>query len=165
MARRQDKKRVLISFKLAWEGLSYVLSSQINMKIHFCFAFFALLLAFWVDLPFSQFVWVLFSIFFVLCMETINTAIERTVDLITCDYHPLAKLAKDVSAGMVLLASMFAALVGLLVFTEPVLNQFGLTFPFSPHYMVMVITFLFLGLIIVGGIRKRGDRNGSKYYH
>lgn len=165
MARIKENKRVLNSFKLAWEGLSYVLSSQINMKIHFFVAFFALILAMWVDLPFSQFVWVLFSIFFVLCMETINTAVERTVDLITSDYHPLAKLAKDISAGMVLLASLFAMLVGLLVFTEPVLSQFGLQLPFSVHYMAAAITILFLWMIIIGGIRRRGNHHGPKYDH
>jgi diacylglycerol kinase len=163
MAHAKRRKRVMYSFKLAWQGIIYVLSSQLNMKIHFVCALMALLLAIWVDLAFAQFIWVLFSIFFVLCMETVNTAIERAIDLITSDYHPLAKLAKDVSAGVVLFASLFAALTGLLVFTEPVLNRVGLKLPFSLNVIVAGIVILFLGVVSIFGWRK-GGRHGSRFF-
>ncbi|UTW69942.1 diacylglycerol kinase family protein [Anaerobacillus sp. HL2] len=53
-------------------------------------------------------------------LEAMNTAIERVVDLITEEYHPLAKIAKDVSAGAVLIFSFFAVLIGVLIFYKPI---------------------------------------------
>ena len=52
----------------------------------------------------------------VLALELVNTAIERTVDLVTKDYHDLAKAAKDVAAGAVLIMSMFSVIIGLIIF-------------------------------------------------
>lgn len=59
-----------------------------------------------------------------LALETMNTAIERTVDLITEDYHPLAKTAKDIAAAAVLIYAVTAAVVGVWVFYEPILQMF-----------------------------------------
>ena len=52
----------------------------------------------------------------VICLEMVNTAIERTVDLVTSEYHIYAKIAKDVAAGAVLVAAIFATIIGGIIF-------------------------------------------------
>ena len=62
------------------------------------------------------FMWVMFSIFFVLCMELLNSSVEALTDLICNNQkHPLAKIAKDTAAAAVLLASALAVLVAIVV--------------------------------------------------
>jgi len=108
--RSQISKR-LNSFKFAIEGIIYVLSSQANMKIHFFAALLAILLAFLLHIPVTHLLIVLLVIGLVICLEMVNTAIERVVDLATEEYHPFAKTAKDVAAGAVLIAAFLALLV------------------------------------------------------
>jgi diacylglycerol kinase (ATP) len=57
----------------------------------------------------------------VLGAEMVNTMVESLVDLVTQEYHPLAKVAKDVSAGVVLLTAVGAAVVGILIFAPKLL--------------------------------------------
>lgn len=58
----------------------------------------------------------------VIALEMVNTAIERIVDLVSSDYHPLAGIAKDVAASAVLIFSMIAVVVGIIIFFEPLLQ-------------------------------------------
>lgn len=68
---------------------------------------------------------VLTAIFLVLVTELMNTAVEAAVDLAHPHIHPLAKAAKDTAAGAVLLAAVFAVVIGGMVFFKPVLHCFG----------------------------------------
>lgn len=108
--------KVLKSFRYALDGLRYTAITQRNMRIHFVVALAVLLVSLY--LPVSKFeVLVLFvSIVLVLFAELLNTAIEAIVDLVTEEYHPLAKVAKDVAAGAVLLTAGLAVMVGISVF-------------------------------------------------
>jgi diacylglycerol kinase (ATP) len=144
-------KRVVQSFKYALEGISYVFSTQNNMRIHLWVAITVLILSLVLDVPKYQLLLVFFSIVFVMCMELINTAIEKTVDLFTSEFHPLAKIAKDVAAGAVLFAAIFAFIIGVYVFTDPLLALFSykLTFPLD-RYMIM----LFLSLLLLLRLKK-----------
>lgn len=139
-------KRIIMSFKFAFEGITYVLSTQNNMRIHVVVAFIALILSIILDVPQYQLLLVFFSIVFVMCMELINTAIEKTIDLMTTEYHPLAKIAKDVAAGAVLFAAIFAFIIGVYVFTRPLLALFSyeLTFPLERFLLVVVFSILLL---------------------
>lgn len=60
---------------------------------------------------------IIIAIGFVLTFEAMNTALEYVVDLITDEYHELAKKAKDTAAASVMLASLIALVIGLIVFT------------------------------------------------
>lgn len=135
-----------MSFKFAFEGITYVLSTQNNMRIHVVVAFIALILSIILDVPQYQLLLVFFSIVFVMCMELINTAIEKTIDLMTTEYHPLAKIAKDVAAGAVLFAAIFAFIIGVYVFTRPLLALFSyeLAFPLERFLLVVVFSILLL---------------------
>ena len=66
----------------------------------------------------------LLTISLVLVLEMVNTAIERAVDLVTKDYYELAKIAKDVAAGAVLVASMFSVVLGVLIFLPKIILLF-----------------------------------------
>jgi diacylglycerol kinase (ATP) len=144
-------KRVIQSFKYALEGISYVFSTQNNMRIHLWVAIAVLILSLILDVPAYQLLLVFFAIVFVMCMELINTAIEKTVDLFTSEFHPLAKIAKDVAAGAVLFAAIFAFIIGVYVFMDPLLDIFSyeLTFPLD-RYMIL----LFLSLLLLLRLKK-----------
>lgn len=109
-------KRLIRSFGYAGEGIIYTIKTQRNMQIHVGAAFCALLLSLLLQISWDDALLVFFSIFFVWILEMVNTAIEACVDLVTTDFHPLAKVAKDVAAGAVLLGAVFSILTGCYVF-------------------------------------------------
>lgn len=110
---------VLGSFRFAFSGLWHVLRTQPNIYIHLGIAGAVILLGLWLRLSFEQWAIVALTIGFVLVNELINTAVEAMVDLVSPEYHPLAKIVKDVMAGAVLLAAMTSVVVGLLVLGPP----------------------------------------------
>lgn len=112
-------KKWLDGFRYAYDGLKYALSSQRNMKFHFFISFLVLLLALILGLSRIDIMFILLAITLVVLAELFNTAIEKAIDLAMPDIHPLAKIAKDVSAGAVLVSAMFAVVVGMMVFYEP----------------------------------------------
>lgn len=104
------------SFSAAAAGLVYAFISQRNMKIHAAAALSAVILGFIFDIQRWEWGFLSVAIFFVLTAETVNTAIEKTVDLITENYHPLAKLAKNLAAGAVLLSAINAVIMAFIIF-------------------------------------------------
>ena len=109
---------ILQSFNFAFEGLIYVLRHERNMRIHFAIATAVLVLAFLSDIGRFELIALMIAIAFVLIAEMVNTAVEATIDLATTSFDPLSKLAKDIAAGAVLIASANAVVVGYLVFAE-----------------------------------------------
>lgn len=79
----------------------------------------AIALGLWLSLTALEWCLILFAIALVICLELVNTAIEQTVNLISPERHPVAKAAKDVAAGAVTTAAVFAIVIGLLVFGPP----------------------------------------------
>ena len=118
------KERVhTISFYHAWNGIMYALKTQPNFRFHFAAAVLVIIAGFFFKVSSIEWIVIGFTIMTVLVAETINTAIESVVDLLTDKYHLDAKRAKDVSAGMVLISVVFAVFVGTLIF-YPHLNDF-----------------------------------------
>jgi len=105
------------SFNYAVEGIIHVLRTHRNMRIHFAAAAIVLVLALWVGVSRLELVVLLLAIAFVLIAEMVNSAIEAAIDVATSSFDPLAKLAKDIAAGAVLIASINAIAVGYLVFS------------------------------------------------
>lgn len=85
------------------------------MKIHLLAALLVTITGFWLGVTPLEWAILIICIFMVLAAETINTAIEKTVDLVTREYHPLAKHAKNIAAGGVLLTAICAVIVGILI--------------------------------------------------
>jgi len=104
------------SFRYAIAGIVYALIRERNMRIHFLAACAAVALGIWLDI--SRMEWALLSITITLVMavEMINIAVEKAVDIITGEYHPLAKAAKNVAAGAVLLTAINALVMAYIIF-------------------------------------------------
>jgi len=109
---------VLDSFNYAFEGIIHVLRTQRNMRIHFLAAAVVLVAAIAIGVSRLELIALMISIAFVLIAEMINTAIEGAVDVSTTSFDPNAKLAKDIAAGSVLIATVNAVVIGYLVFSE-----------------------------------------------
>jgi diacylglycerol kinase (ATP) len=107
---------IIESFNYAIEGVVHVLRTQRNLRIHFAVAVVVLVLAAAVGVSKIELIVLLISIAFVLVAEMINTAIESAIDAATTSFDPMAKLAKDIAAGAVLIASVNAVAVAYLVF-------------------------------------------------
>lgn len=118
-------KNWFVTFKNALEGCLYAFRTQKNFKVHFFLSFLVITFAFWLGIPFEKFLFLIFAIIFGLTIEMANTAFEKTVDLITEKYHPKARIAKDVSAGMMLLASVGLAILGVLILLPPLWRKLG----------------------------------------
>jgi diacylglycerol kinase (ATP) len=109
---------ILQSFNFAIEGIIHVLRTQRNMRIHFAISIAVLIAALAVGVRRLELVALLIAISFVLIAEMLNTALEAGIDVATTSFDPLAKLAKDIAAGAVLIATVNAVAVGYLVFVE-----------------------------------------------
>jgi diacylglycerol kinase len=116
----KELARRLKSFRFAYEGIKYALTTQPNMKIHFFISFVTLISALFFRLPVLHILFILLAITLMIVTELLNTAVEKTVDLAMPDSHPIAKIAKDVAAAAVLVAAVFAVAVGMIVFYDPV---------------------------------------------
>jgi diacylglycerol kinase (ATP) len=108
--------KVIDSFNAAVAGIVYVLKTQRNMRFHFLAAVGVLIASVVLEMAFEDLLFLLSAIVLVFLAEMFNTAVEMTVNLVQDSYHPLAKVAKDVSAGAVFLVSIYALAVGYLVF-------------------------------------------------
>ena len=104
------------SFGYALRGILTAVASGRNMKIHLLAAILAVITGWWLGINRLEWAMITISIFMVLAAETLNTAIEKAVDLVTREYHPLAKQAKNLAAGAVLLTAISAVIIGLLIF-------------------------------------------------
>ncbi len=108
--------KVIDSFNAAIEGIIYVLKTQRNMRVHFLAAALILVLSVVLRMDWEDTVLLMTAIVLVLLTEMLNTSIEHITDLVKGSYHPLARIVKDVAAGAVLLAALYAGGVGYLVF-------------------------------------------------
>jgi diacylglycerol kinase len=103
-------------FGYAFAGLWYALRTQRNARVHVAVALLVIIVGLFLHLSALEFAILFVAITGVFIAEMFNTVIELCVDLASPNYHPLAKIAKDVAAGAVLLSAMLAIVIGLLVF-------------------------------------------------
>lgn len=117
-------KKLLKSFKYAFDGIFTGIKEEQNMKIHI--TIMILVIIFGIMLKISKMEWIICIILFglVISMELINTAIENTVDLVTKEKNEQAKIAKDVAAGAVLVSAIASAIIGLIIFVPKILLIF-----------------------------------------
>lgn len=124
----QFRTTVLASFRYAWAGVVYAVTTQRNFRIHLAAMLAVVVLGAWLRLPLVAWGILLLTFGSVLVTEMFNTAAEALVDLVSPDYHPLAKLVKDLAAGAVLIAAWIAALVGLIVLGPPLWARLAFLF-------------------------------------
>jgi diacylglycerol kinase len=113
------------SFSYAGRGVWHVVRTQRNMRVHLAAAAAVIVLALILRVGALDWACLLAVIGLVLTAEALNTVVEAIVDLCTDEFHPLAKIAKDVAAGAVLISSVAAAGVGIAVFLPRLLRSAG----------------------------------------
>ncbi len=121
----KDKRTFKGSVKNCLDGISYVTKNEKNFKREIALGIIALILSYILKIDKIEFIIVLTMICLVLTTEIINTTIERAVDLVTKEYHELARIAKDVSAGSVLVTSIFALIIGIIIFIPKIITLLG----------------------------------------
>jgi diacylglycerol kinase (ATP) len=162
---RAAKSRSIIwSFDFAIAGVVYALRTQRNMRIHVAAAVLTLLAALVLQVSTFGLVAVVFAISLVFIAELTNTAIEAAVDLATDTYDPLAKIAKDVAAGAVLIAATNALVIAYLVLFDPVARvlQKGLTIAEAAPAPLTVIA---LGLTLLVVIALKALSHEGSFVH
>ena len=123
MSANRRPPSIIESFNFAAEGIIHVLRTQRNMRIHFAVAVLVLIVALVSGVDKLELIALLLAIAFVLIAEMLNTAVEAAIDVATTSFDPMAKLAKDIAAGAVLIATGVAVAVGYLVFSGQVAER------------------------------------------
>lgn len=134
-------RSLLWSFDYAIQGMVYTLRTQRNMRLHALAASVVLVGALLFRIRGLELVALLFAISLVVIAELFNTAIEATVDIAIEAFDPMAKVAKDVAAGGVLIASVNAVAVGYVVFfarVTPVTQRFIAAAQASPASLTLI---------------------------
>ena len=114
------------SFGYAFQGIFNTIRTERNIKIHCAAAILVTIFGIWLQISKTE--WMICFILFglILALELVNTAVEATVDLFTEERKPLARKAKDAAAGAVLIAAIFAVVIGILIFIPKLLDVAGL---------------------------------------
>ena len=115
-ASRSEWAKFIAGFGYAFSGLWYALRTQRNVRVHVLIAVLAIVLGIILHISAIEFALIFVAITAVFIAEMFNTVIELCVDLASPEYHPLAKIAKDVAAGAVLLNAILSVVIGLFVF-------------------------------------------------
>ncbi|TGU69941.1 phosphatase PAP2 family protein [Geomonas terrae] len=149
--------RFIDSVNCAIEGILHATRTQKHMRYHFLAALAVLFTTLLLRVSSMEFMLLALAVSFVLFAELMNTAVEIVVDMISPGYHPLAKLAKDVAAGAVLVAAFGTAIMGYLVLARYVLpwQKAGLEMIGTESETGMVVSVV-LVLIVVVIMKARG---------
>jgi diacylglycerol kinase len=118
-------KRLIHSFRYAGEGVWYAFRTQVNLRIHLAFTALVVIAGLWLQLISIEWAILVVTISVALSAELFNTALEATLDRVSIEEHPLAKIGKDVAAGAVLISAIGAVIVGLLIFGPRLLALIG----------------------------------------
>jgi diacylglycerol kinase (ATP) len=150
---RKGQQGVARSFDHAYRGLIYAVRTQRNMRFHVIIATLVLIASLLVGVSKVELAILVLVIMLVFITELLNTALEFAVDLVTKEYHPLAKLAKDVSAGAVLASSVGAVLVGYLILADnlgPLSLETLDTIRRQPAHLTLVALGVVVLLVLLG---------------
>jgi undecaprenol kinase len=106
----------LTSFSYAISGIVFALRSEKNMRFHLFCSIIVIMVSYYFSITKTEWLFILLTIGGMFALELVNTAIERLVDLVTAEYHPLAKQAKDLAAGAVLVYAILSVGIGIVIF-------------------------------------------------
>ena len=120
-----DNKRLINSFKYAFEGIKQAYIGEQNMRIHFFMATLVIVFGFFLKISYIEWLVCLLLIGLVIMAEFINTAVEYVVDLASPKVHPLAKAAKDTASAGVLMMAIISACIGLIIFVPKLIAFIG----------------------------------------
>jgi len=118
---RLKNKSFIDAWKKAFSGIWYTIKTQRNLKVQLIIACIVIIVAIYFKVTIIEAMFLTFATMLVIIVEVINTAIEEVVNLCTDKYHPLAKIAKDVSAGAVVLAAINAVIIAVFIFISKII--------------------------------------------
>ncbi len=113
---KSEWQKFIAGFGYAFSGLGYALRTQRNIRVHVVIGTLAIIVGIVLRISTVEFAMIFIAITGVFIAEMFNTVMELCIDLSTPEYNPLAKVAKDVAAGAVLLNAILAVIIGLFVF-------------------------------------------------
>jgi len=113
------------SFGHAFRGIFTMVSTQHNAWVHAAATLAVCAAGFFLEIPRSDWCWIILAIVTVWTAEALNTAFEFLADVASPDFHPLVKKSKDVAAGAVLISAIGSVVIGLLVLGPPLLGRLG----------------------------------------
>lgn len=122
---KYDIKKQLHGFGYAWKGIRCCIGKEQNLSFHLIAAIIVVIAGFILSITKIEWTIVILCIGVVIAAELFNTAIERLVDLVSPQQHPIAGKVKDIAAGAVLVCAVTAAIIGLIIFV-PYLTRFFL---------------------------------------
>ena len=115
---------LISSFSVAVIGIMTAIKNERNMRFHLITALLVLVVSIYFSITKMEWLFILLAIGGMFALELINTAIERVVDLVTKEYHPLAKQAKDIAAGAVFIYAILSVIIGMVIFLPYILKGF-----------------------------------------
>ncbi|WP_186090792.1 diacylglycerol kinase family protein [Jeotgalicoccus aerolatus] len=102
-------------FKHPLQGIVQLFKKDRKFLLHIIIAMAVIFICFAVNITAVEWLFIITAIFLVLITEILNSAIEYTVDLVTDDYHILARYAKDIAAAAVIFSSLYAVIAGMII--------------------------------------------------
>ena len=123
--KKKGINRLFKSFKYAYEGLKYAFKYEQNILVHFLATILVIIAGIFFILSMTEWLVLTLIIGLVIATELINTSIEATIDLVTKEVHPLAKVAKDTAAAAVLIFGITALIIGLIIFVPKFIGLIG----------------------------------------
>ena len=125
MKKTKTRQGIIQAFNAAIEGIIYTFKNERNMKIHYFLAVVVFTASLFLGLDRFEMILLVFAISLVVIAEMFNTAIEKTIDMITDEYHILAKIAKDTAAAAVLVFGLTSIIIGSLIFVPKFIELIG----------------------------------------
>lgn len=118
---RLKNKNFIDAWKKALSGIWYAVKTQRNIKVQLCIAVVVIICAIIFKLNITECMFLTFATMLVIITEMVNTAIEEAVNLSIKEFHPIAKIAKDVAAGAVVLAALNAVIIAIFIFVSKII--------------------------------------------
>ena len=149
------RQNLVESFNSAIEGFIYVFRTQRNMRLHFIIGLAVILMGLFLNFSYLELIILCLTIAFVLFAEMFNTALEHTIDIVKEDFHPLARIVKDISAGAVLLSAIAAIIVGYTLFATRLgvrLEDNIMKIQQSSWHITFIILIVILALVVLSKI-------------
>ena len=115
-------KRIISSIKNSWNGLKVAYKNEQSVYIHLICTVILLLLSFLLKISTTQWLIIIAIIGLTLVVELLNTAIESTVDLVTKEFHPLAKVAKDTASAAEFILTLTSTIIALMIFISKIME-------------------------------------------
>lgn len=149
------RQNLVESFNSAIEGFIYVFRTQRNMRLHFIIGLAVILMGLFLNFSYLELIILCLTIAFVLFAEMFNTALEHTIDIVKEDFHPLARIVKDICAGAVLLSTLSAIIVGYILFANRVgvkIEGNILKIRESDWHVTFIVLLTILALVVISKI-------------